>query len=82
MKGNKLQQGKWPKGVMSPEEIDEKLKVLGLGYMDLKLRIAGVSYDTVRHTIKGRSNNDQVLQYLKDLGINHGRTPSKYKRAS
>ena len=71
----------WPEGVMPPEKIKSELEKKGLNLTDLSLRIENVSYDTVLHTIAGRKKNPKVLQYLSDLGINHGRTPGKSRGA-
>ncbi|TGN00334.1 hypothetical protein EHR03_12960 [Leptospira mayottensis] len=71
---------KWPKGVMSPEEIKTALSSLGQNLFDVKSG-TGVSYSTVRDTISGRTGNLEVLKYLTKLGIKHGRTPSPSRKA-
>lgn len=77
MRGDGNQELKWPRGVMSPEQIKAELLKRGLTLSDVKISIRDISYDCVRGTVAGRYSNSKVLQYLSNLGINHGRTPSK-----
>ncbi|WP_017860896.1 hypothetical protein [Leptospira interrogans] len=71
----------WPKGVMSREQIKRELQFLNKTYDEISHE-TGISYDVVRGTIAGRKRNAVVLQYLTNLGIKHGRTPSPSRKAS
>ncbi|WP_061265929.1 hypothetical protein [Leptospira interrogans] len=72
---------------MSPDEWREwvkgELTKRHKNFMSIKTQ-TGLSYSTVRDTLSGRTSNPAILQYLTDLGIEHGRNPGKarFRKAS